>query len=86
MEQQKMTDEQLNRELKGNKAASTVCKIIGKCLAVLAFICAVTGQIPLAVILFIIAVGGRFCKRQKGYCYEKADRRSTSKRSAGRSF
>ena len=56
MEQQKMTDEQLNRELKGNKAASTVCKIIGKCLAVLAFICAVTGQIPLAVILFIIAV------------------------------
>lgn len=56
MEQQKMTDEQLNQELKGNKAASTVCKIIGKCLAVLAFICAVTGQIPLAVILFIIAV------------------------------
>ncbi len=32
-----------------------MCKLIGKCLAVLAFICVVTGQIMLAIPLFIAA-------------------------------
>ena len=48
MDQQKITEEELNRELKGNKTTAAVCRLIGKIVAVLAFICVVTGQILLA--------------------------------------
>ena len=44
MDQQKITEEELNRELKGNKTTAAVCRLIGKIVAVLAFICVVTGQ------------------------------------------
>ena len=43
MDQQKITEEELNRELKGNKTTAAVCRLIGKIVAVLAFICVVTG-------------------------------------------
>ena len=53
MDQQKITEEELNRELKGNKTTAAVCRLIGKIVAVLAFICVVTGQILLAILLII---------------------------------
>lgn len=55
MDQQKITEEELNRELKGNKTTAAVCRLIGKIVAVLAFICVVTGQILLAILLIILA-------------------------------
>ena len=42
MDQQKITEEELNRELKGNKTTAAVCRLIGKIVAVMAFICVVT--------------------------------------------
>lgn len=30
MDQQKITEEELNRELKGNKTTAAVCRLIGK--------------------------------------------------------
>ena len=55
MDQQKITEEELNRELKGNKTTAAVCRLIGKIVAVLAFICVVTGQILLTILLIILA-------------------------------
>ena len=42
MDQQKITEEELNRELKGNKTTAAVRRLIGKIVAALAFICVVT--------------------------------------------
>ncbi len=42
-----------------------MCKLIGKCLAVLAFICAVTGQLMLAIPLFLVAAALSAVKDKK---------------------
>ena len=67
MDQQKITEEELNRELKGNKTTAAVCRLIGKIVAVLAFICVVTGQILLAILLIILACVLGSVKDKKGY-------------------
>ena len=53
MDQQKITEEELNRELKGNKTTAAVCRLIGKIVAVLAFLCVVTGHILLSIMLIL---------------------------------
>ena len=63
MDQQKITEEELNRELKGNKTTAAVCRLIGKIVAVLAFICVVTGQILFGHSVDHPCLCTWFCKR-----------------------
>lgn len=63
MDQQKITEEELNRELKGNKTTAAVCRLIGKIVAVLAFICSGNRPDPFGHSVDHPCLCTWFCKR-----------------------
>ena len=63
MDQQKITEEELNRELKGNKTTAAVCRLIGKICGSIGISMRGNRQILLAILVDHPCLCTWFCKR-----------------------
>ena len=74
MDQQKITEEELNRELKGNKTTAAVCRLIRKNRGSIGIYMRGNRPDPLAILLIILACVLGSVKDKKDTVLKKTDR------------